>query len=138
MNYFTCDVKLNWDLQEKLCNKCPGGNSFETAVIVILLAISGFTSNDRAPGGPVTFWWPMLGSEIAKTAKCANLTKMCQNCQKGAKLKKSQNHQKQPLSGLSQVFGKECVSECSVSARVSTQGPDRPRSLVQPSPAFSS
>ena len=33
---------------------------------------------------------------------------------------------------------KECVSECSVSARVSIQGPDRPRSLVQPSPGFSS
>ena len=52
MNYFTCDVKL--ELQEKLCNKCPSGYSFETAVIVILFVISGFTSNDRAPGGPVT------------------------------------------------------------------------------------
>ena len=37
MNYFTCDVKLNWIYRKKLCNKCPGGNSFETAVIVILL-----------------------------------------------------------------------------------------------------
>ena len=50
--YLCCQTKL--ELQEKLCNKCPGGNSFETAVVVILLVISGFTLNDRAPGGPVT------------------------------------------------------------------------------------
>ena len=52
MNYFTCDVKL--ELQENCAINAPSGYSFETAVIVILFAISGFTSNDRAPGGPVT------------------------------------------------------------------------------------
>ena len=52
MNYFTCDVKL--ELQENCTINAPSGYSFETAVIVILFAISGFTSNDRAPGGPVT------------------------------------------------------------------------------------
>ena len=52
MNYFTCDVKL--ELQENCAINAPSGKSFETAVIVILFAISGFTSNDRAPGGPVT------------------------------------------------------------------------------------
>ena len=50
MNYFTCDVKL--ELQENCAINAPSGYSFETAVIVILFAISGFTSNDRAPGGP--------------------------------------------------------------------------------------
>ena len=64
--YLCCQTKL--ELQEKLCNKCPSGNSFETAVIVILLAISGFTSNDRAPGGPVTL---SLGEVLSKyNAKC--------------------------------------------------------------------
>ena len=74
--YLWCQTKL--ELQEKLCNKCPGGNSFETAVIVILFAISGFTSNDRAPGGPVTllgkvivsigcygFWVKLLSQSVA-------------------------------------------------------------------------
>ena len=56
--YLWCQTKL--ELQEKLCNKCPGGNSTKTAVLVIILAISGFTSNDRAPGGPVTTTLPTL------------------------------------------------------------------------------
>ena len=51
--YLWCQTNLK--LQGKLCNKCPSGNSSETAVIVTFsCAISGFTSNDRAPGGPVT------------------------------------------------------------------------------------
>ena len=63
---------------------------------------------------------------------------MCQNCQKMCKAQKVPKSPKTALSGLSQEFWRECVSECSVSARVSIQGPDRPRSLVQPSPGFSS
>ena len=77
-----------------------------------------------------------VGPEIAKTAKCANLTKMCQNCQKMCKAQKVTKSPKTALPGLSQEFWQECVSECSVSARVSTQGPDRPSSLVQPSPSL--
>ena len=52
MNYFTCDVKQ--ELQEKCAINALSGKLFENAVLVILFAISGFTSNDRAPGGPVT------------------------------------------------------------------------------------
>ena len=64
MSYFTCDVKL--ELQENCAINAQGGNLFETAVIVILFAISGFTSHNRAPGGPVTFWWPMWGQRLPK------------------------------------------------------------------------
>ena len=63
---------------------------------------------------------------------------MCQKCQKMCKAQKVSKLPKTALSGLSQEFWKKWVSECSVSARVFIQGPDRRRSLVQPSPAFSS
>ena len=83
-----------------LCNKCPKwlieqNSSYSDS----FNAISGFTSNSRAPGGPVTFWWPMWGSRLPKLQnvpiwlKCAKTTKKC------AKLKKSQNHQKQHFQG---------------------------------------
>ena len=101
-------------------------------------AISGFTSNDRAPGGPVTFWWPMWGQRLPKLQNVPiwqNVPKLPKKMCKAQKVPKSP---KTALSGLSQEFWKECVPECSVSARVSIQGPDRPRSLVQPSLAFSS
>ena len=55
MNYFTCVVKLTWNYR-KLCNKCPGGKSSEKCSYSdFSCTISGFTSNSRAPGGPVTY-----------------------------------------------------------------------------------
>ena len=36
-------------------------------------AISGFTSNSRAPGGPVTFWWPMWGQRLPKLQNVPNV-----------------------------------------------------------------
>ena len=95
--------------------------------------ISGFTLNDRAPGDLVTFWWPMSGQRLPKLQNVPIWLK-CAKTAKNVQSSKSPKSPKTALSGLSQ----ECVSECSVSARVSIQGSDRPRSLVQPSPAFSS
>ena len=131
----------------KLCNKCPkqqveqncsSSDSFN--------AISGFTSNSRAPGGPVTFWCPMWGQTLlklqtVKTAKCVILPKMCQNCQKMCKAQKVQKSPKTALSGLANKVPERSVSECFVSARVSIQaqaGPGALSSLPQPSPADSS
>ena len=54
MNYFTCDVNLTRNYRV-LCNKCPSGKSSENCSYSdFSCAISGFTSNSRAPGGPVT------------------------------------------------------------------------------------
>ena len=134
--YLWCQTNLK--LQGKLCNKCPSGNSSETAVLVTFLCDLWLYIERQSPRRPCDILVANVGPEIAKTAKYANLTKMCQNCQKMCKAQKVSKLPKTALSGLSQEFWKECVLECSVSARVFTQGPDRPRSLVQPSPADSS
>ena len=73
------------------------------------------------------------GARDCQNCKMCQFDKMCQNCQKMCKAQKVSKSPKTAFSGLSQEFWMECVSECSVSARVTIQGPDRPRSLVQPS-----
>ena len=130
--YLWCQTKL--DLQEKLCNKCPGGNSFETAVIVILLTISGFTWNNRAPGGPVTFWWPMWGQRLPKLQnvpiwiKCAKTAKKVQSS-KSPKITKNSTFRVKP--GIWKGVCVRVFCECqSVNPR--------PRQAQEPCPAFPS
>ena len=100
LNYFTCDVKSNWKLQENCAINAQVANHLKTAVIVTFsCAISGFTSNSRAPGGPVTFWWPMWGQRLPKLQNVPIWLKCAKTAKKCAKLKKSQNHQKQHFQG---------------------------------------
>ena len=138
-----------------LCNKCPKWlveqiSSYSDYFNVI----SGFTLNSRALGGPVTFWHPIWDQRLPKllklsycslTAKCDILPKMCKNCQKKCAKPKMT---KTALSGVSQqsssqgvcesvLWVPECFTSKSRPGQAQT-GPVRPRSLVQPSPAFSS
>ena len=99
--YLWCQTNLK--LQEKLCNKCPSSKSSENCSYSdFSCAISGFTSNDRAPGGLVTFWWLMWGQRLPKLQNVPNVPiwlKCAKTAKKCAKLKKSQNHQKQHFQG---------------------------------------
>ena len=47
MGCFTCDVKCDRNYRKSVEQNCSYSDYFN--------AISGFTSNSRAPGGPVTF-----------------------------------------------------------------------------------
>ena len=129
----------------KLCNKClkwqvvqncSSSDSFN--------AISGFTLNSRAPGGPVTFWHPIWDQKLLKLQKNCQNCKMCHFAQNVPKLSKNVQSSKSPKITKNSTFRvsqqsswKECVRvlwEC----QSVNPGPDRPRILVQPSPAFSS
>ena len=64
MGYFTCVMS---SVTGNLCNKCPKWLVKQNSSYSDYFnAISGFTSNSRAPGGPVTlrvelhFWWDFL------------------------------------------------------------------------------
>ena len=133
MNYFTCDVKQ--ELQEKCAINALSGKLFENAVLVILFAISGFTSNDRAPGGPVTFWWPMWGQRLPKLQNVLRWPKCAKTAKKCAKLKKVPKSPKTALSGLARNFSEGvCVR---VFCECQSIHP-RPRQAQEPCPAFRS
>ena len=109
-----------------LCNKCPKWLVEQNCSYSDYFnAISGFTSNSRAPGSPVTFWHPMWGQRLPKLLKLsycsltakydiwAECPKMC--------LKKCAKQQmtKTALSGVSQPSSSQgvcqivlCVPEC--------------------------
>ena len=93
--------------------------------------ISCFTSNSRAPGGPVTFWHPIRDQRLLKLQNCQN----CYFCPKFAKTaKKVQSSKNAKITKNStfrvsqQKFLKEWVPECS----------SRPRQAQKSSPAFPS
>ena len=121
-----------------LCNKGPKwlveqNNSYSD----YFNAISGFTSNSRAPGGPVTFWHPIWDQRLPKLLKLQNVT-FCPKCVKTVKKCAKLKMTKTALLGLAnKVPVRECdrvFCECqSVSP-----GPGALPSLPQPSPADSS
>ena len=92
----------------------------------------------QSPRRPCDILVANVGSEIAKTAKCVTLTKMCQNCQKMCKAQKVPKSPKTALSGLSQELWCQSVlwvPECQPKAQT---GPGALSSLPQPQPADSS
>ena len=84
--------------------------------------------DSRAPGGPVTFWWPMWGQRLPK------LPNVSKNVQ-------SSKCSKQHFQGLAnKVPVKECARVFCVCQSVVPASPGlfRPRGLAQPCPAFPS
>ena len=77
--------------------------------------------NSRAPGGPVTFWWPMWGQRLPKLPKLPNVSKNVQS------LKCSKPH----FQGLANKGVCQSVVPAS-------SGLFRPRGLAKPCPAFPS
>ena len=60
-----------------LCNKCPKwlleqNSSYSDYFKCDLWSLS----NSRAPGDPVTFWWPMRGQRLPKLLKLLKLPKL--------------------------------------------------------------
>ena len=102
--YLWCQTNVT-GISGNLCNKYPKWLIEQNSSYSDYFnAISGFTSNSRAPGGPVTFWHPIWDQRLPKllklsycslTAKCDILPKMCKNVQ-------SQIMTKTALSGVSQ------------------------------------
>ena len=98
----------------------------------------------QSPSRPCDILAPNKGPEIVKTAKTVILLincKMWHFTQKPSKCVQSQKWQKQHFQGLAnKVPARECAKVFCVCQSVSpaVPGPDRRRSLVQPSPAFSS
>ena len=97
-------------------------------------AISGFTSNDRAPGGPVTFWWPMWGQRLPKLQNVPiwqNVPKLPKNVQssKSPKITKNSTFRVKPgiLKGVCDRVFCECQSVH-----------PRPRQAQEPCSAFPS
>ena len=97
-------------------------------------AISGFTSNDRAPGGPVTFWWSMWGQRLPKLQNVPiwqNVPKLPKNVQssKSPKITKNSTFRVKPgiLEGVCARVFCECQSVH-----------PRPRQAQEPCPAFPS
>ena len=108
-----------------LCNKCPKQQVEQNSSCSDYFnAISGFTSNSRAPGGPVTFWWPMWGQRLPKLLKLSKLQNVtfCPKCVKTVKkCAKPKNHQNSTFRVSQQISCQGVcqsvlwVPECSVS-----------------------
>ena len=109
---------------------------FITQAIPQFMSKSGLL-NSRAPGGPVTFWWPMWGQmlpKLLKLPKLQNVTFYPKTVKIGAKLKMT----KTALSGVSKQSSCQgvcqsvlCVPECFASQT-------RPVQAQRPCPAFPS
>ena len=104
---------------------CSYSNSF---------AISGFTSNDRAPGGPMTFWWPMWVQRLPKLQNVPiwqNVPKLPKNVQSSKSPKITKNSTFRVKPGILEGVCARVFCECqSVNPR--------PRQAQEPCPAFPS
>ena len=137
MNYFTCDVKLTRNYR-KLCNKCPSGNKLETAVLVTFLAWSLALHRTTEPQEALWHFGGQCGARDCQNCKMCqydqNVPKLPKNVQSPQSLKTIKNSTFRVKPG---ILEEVCV-RVFWEVKVFTQGPDRPRSLVQPAPADSS
>ena len=67
MEYFTCVMS---SVTGNLCNKCPKQLVKQNSYSDYVNAISGFASNSRTPGDPVTFWHPIWGQRLQNCLNC--------------------------------------------------------------------
>ena len=97
-------------------------------------AISGFTSNDRAPGGPVTFWWPMWGQRLPKLQNVPiwqNVPKLPKNVQSSKSFKITKNSILRVKPGILEGICLRVFCECQ-------SDHPRPRQAQEPCRAFPS
>ena len=95
-------------------------------------AISGFTSNGRAPGGPVTFWWPMWGQRLPKLQNVPiwqNVPKLPKNVQSSKSFKITKNSTSRIKPGILKGVCARVFCECQ-------SVHPRPRQAQEPCPAF--
>ena len=129
------------ELQENCAINAPSGKSSKTAVLVILSMRSLVLHRTAEPQEALWHFGAQYGArdcQNCKTVKTAILPKMCQNCQKMCKAQKVQKPSKNSTFRVSQQSSWRSVCQSVLCVPECQSRPVWPRSLVQPSPAFSS